>query len=135
MFSVAINVKGRTDMKRIISILIIINVILFIGCTSKEDSEINSLPAKQQKAVKNSIEFIKNSSFSSKNSIDTGIIKVENAKEDTWKWVCTKDSPISDNAVDTTDWIITLGSTADHSFAIIICDSNTSEVLGYMPIK
>jgi hypothetical protein len=49
--------------------------------------------------------------------------------------VRSKDSKVENNAVDSTDLIITIGDTSNHDFAIIVCDSNTYEVIGYIPIE
>ena len=90
---------------------------------------------RQKKAVDNSIEFIKNSSFTAKERIDTDIVKVENATDNTWKSVWHEDKPAEENAVDSTDWVITIGDMSNHDFAIIVCDSDTCEVIGHIPIE
>jgi len=105
---------------------------MFVGC----ESNISSLSGEEQNVVKNSIEFIKKSSFTSKIRIDTNIIKIENATKDTWEIVLTKDDcKIEEEAVDSTDWVITIGDTSEHDFAVIVCDSSTHAVIGYIPIK
>ena len=127
---------SHENLKRLLLVLIILlNVFLFVGCASKENSKISSLPVKQQKAVENSIKFIKSSSFTYRDSIDTNIFEIGNPNENTWKNVWSKDALVGENAVDTTDWVITIGSTSGHNFAVIVCDCSTSEVIGYMPIK
>ena len=37
--------------------------------------------------------------------------------------------------LDDTDWAVTLGDTSGHDFAILLCDSETLAVLGYVPIE
>ena len=119
-------------MKRIfIPLIILLNITLFTGCNSKT----STLSAEEQKAVNNSIKFIKDSSFTSKNRIDTDIIEINNATKNTWKSVVSGDSRAKENATDSTDWIITIGDTTHHDFAIIVCDSSTYEVIGFIPIK
>ena len=119
---------GNLIMKRLlVTFLILLSVILFVGCGSKG----SSLSTEQRKAVDNCIEFINNSSFTSKDRIDTDIIKIENATANTWKYAWYEDSPIKDNAIDLADWVITIGDTSFHDFAIIICDSDTYKVIGY----
>jgi len=112
---------GKIRLKKVLITIIILFNIIFVGC----ESNISSLSGEQQNAVKNSIEFIKKSSFASKSRIDTNIIKIENATEDTK----------IEEAVDSTDWVITIGDTSEHDFAVIVCDSSTHEVIGYIPIK
>lgn len=123
---------GNIIMKRLLITLIIIFNIIFVGC----ESNLNSLSIEEQKAVNNSIEFIKQSSFDSKDKINTRIIEIENATEVTWDVVFTKENTkVKEKAVDTTDWVVTIGNTSKHDFAVIVCDSSTQEVIGYIPIK
>jgi len=118
-------------MKRVlITFLILINVILFAGCGLRG----SSLTKEQRKAVDNCIEFINNSSFTQKDRIDTDIIKIENATENTWKYARYENSSRKKNDVDLTDWVITIGDTSFHDFAVIICESDTYKVIGYTPI-
>lgn len=103
---------------------------VLVGCTTDQDS----LLSKQQKAVNNSIAYIKNSSFSSKDSINTKVISISLATESTWRSVWDKDSIVDESAIDSTDWVITIGESSGHDFAIIVCDSENSKVIGYKPI-
>jgi hypothetical protein len=123
---------GNIIMKKLLIAFIVLLNIIFVGC----ESNISSLSVEEKKVVKNSIEFIKQSSFASKNNINTNIIKVESATEDTWDIVLARDhTKKEEKAVDSTDWVITIGNTSNHDFAVIVCDSSTHEVIGYIPIK
>ncbi|MEG0775489.1 hypothetical protein [Clostridium sp.] len=137
-------------MKKYLTItLILLMLFTLFGCNSTKGSvsseqqkgslstqqQKGSLSAEQQKAVNNSINYIKNSSFTAKDRINTNIITIKNADEKTWEFVYSQNSKVDKNSVDSTDWIITIGDTSDHDFAIIVCDSITYEVIGYMPIK
>ncbi|WP_128426689.1 hypothetical protein [Gudongella oleilytica] len=127
-------------------VFIILCTLLFtVGCSSVDDNDIPTLVAdsnneislspEQQKAVNNSINFIKNSEFASKDRIDTNIITIENADEKTWEFVHLVNSKADENSVDSTDWIITIGERSGHDFARIVCDSDSFEVIGYIPIE
>lgn len=110
-----------------------------VGCSAKKasietDPQI-SLSSEQQEAVENSIAYIKNSELASKDKIDTSLIKIDTAEENTWQSVYTDSGKAEESAVDTTDWIITLGDRSGFDFAVIVCDSTTSEVIGYMPME
>ena len=119
-------------MKRLlITVLAILTGISFVGCDSKE----SSLSAGQRKAVDNSLEYIGNPPFTSMGRIDTDIIKIENATENTWKSVWYENSQIKENGIDLNDWVITIGDTSFHNFACIVCDSNTYKVIGFIPIE
>lgn len=116
-------------------------LILFtlVGCSGKKASIETppqiSLSSEQQKAVQNSIEYIKNSEFTSKDRIDTSLIQIDTAEENTWQFVYTDSGKAEESTVDTTDWIITLGDRSGFDFAVIVCDSTTTQVIGYMPIE
>ena len=127
-------------------ISIILCTLLFtLGCSSVDNNDVSTLEAdtnneislssEQQKAVNNSIDFIENSEFASKDRIDTKIITIKNADEKTWEFVYLENSKADKNSVDSTDWIITIGDRSGHDFARIVCDSDTFEVIGYMPIE
>ena len=110
-----------------------------VGCSAKKasietDPQI-SLSSEQQEAVENSIAYIKNSELASKDKIDTSLIKIDTAEENTWQSVYTNSGKAEESTVDTTDWIITLGDRSGFDFAVIVCDSTTSEVIGYMPME
>ncbi len=120
-------------MKRYFIILIMIYMIVTLSsCNSK----VKSLFGEQQKAIDNSIEYIKNSSFRFKENINYDIVKIELAKENTWEMVRHPDYNINKNMVDTTDLIITIGDmNSFHNYAIIVCDSTTYKVIGNIPIE
>lgn len=150
---VLILVKGQKlnkNVKTLVFILLIIalSVIMFqaimaIAFGSKQppalpvpnSNNVSLLSPEQQKAVNNSLNYIKNSPFAAKDRINTNIIEITSANEKTWESVWSKDSKVENNAVDSTDWIITIGDISNHDFAIIVCDSNTCEVIGHIPIK
>jgi hypothetical protein len=111
--------------------IVLVSVISFLGCSSGA----SSLTDGQKKAVQNSITYIKNSEFTNKNSINTKIIKIENITEEYRGEVFSYGSKVDKSKVDLNDWVITIGSiTGGHNFAKIVCDSNTYEVIGYIPI-
>ena len=119
-------------MKRLFVIFLSILIgIAFVGCDSKG----SSLSAGQRKAVDNSMEFIIHSPFNTKDRIDTDIIKIENATENTWKSAWYDGAQIKENGIDLTDWVITIGDTSYHDFACIVCDSSTYKVIGYIPTE
>ena len=130
--------------KRLISI-ILCTLLFTVGCSSGDSNDVLTLEAdsnneislssEQQKAVNNSIDFIENSEFASKDRIDSKIISIKNADEKTWEFVYLENSKADKNSVDSTDWIITIGDRSGHDFARIVCDSDTFEVIGYMPIE
>lgn len=132
---------------KIIKLISIILCTLFLtmGCSSVDNNDVStfeddlnneiSLSSEQQKAVNNSINYIENSEFTSKDHIDTNIITIENADEKTWEFVYLENGKADKNSIDSTDWIITIGDRSGHDFARIVCDSDTFEVIGYMPIE
>lgn len=122
---------GDKNMKKLMLTLLVLCIIIsFSGC----DLQGGSLSAEQQKAVDNSIQFINNFSFAPKRYIDTSIVKIKNVTDDIRNSVFYEDKKIEKNAIGLTDWVITIGDTSDHAFANIVCDSDTFEVIGYIPI-
>lgn len=122
----------------IITIILVVSFSMF-GCESNKTSlspeQQISLSTEQQNAVNNSIIYIKNSEFASKDRVDTNVVTIETADEKTWESVHSDNSKADKNSVDSTDWIITIGDRSGHDFARIVCDSGTLEVIGYMPIE
>ena len=84
--------NGRIFMKKywIIPLALLI-LFTLVGCAPKkitiETPTQISLSSEQQKAVQNSIEYIKNSELASKDKIDTSLIKIDTAEENTWQSV------------------------------------------------
>ncbi len=119
-------------MKRLyITILVVLVAISFVVCNSRE----SFFSSQKQKAVKNCIEYIQNSSMEWKDHIDTNIINIKNATDTTWRYIQCKDGRIEEDKIDITDWVITIGDTSDHCYATLVCDSSTCEVIGYKIMK
>jgi hypothetical protein len=89
----------------------------------------------KQKAVANSIGYIKNSPYTEKNDINIDEVNIRNANDNTWKSVFTEKGSLNENIVDSTDWVITIGNTSAYKFAVIVCDSKTGEAIGHIPIE
>lgn len=69
-------------MRRIIKIpLLLLLIISFYGCSF----EGNSFSEDQEKAISNSIDFINDSSFTTRERFDTDKIKIENPTDNTSK--------------------------------------------------
>ena len=118
-------------MKRLTLLLFVICLSLSLnGCNSQD----GTLSEKQKKAVDNCIEYIINSLFTAKKGIDTSIIKIDSVTNDTWKSTWSGNN-IEESIIELSDWIITIGDTSEHQFAILVCDSDTSEVIGHIPIE
>ena len=125
--------------------IILCTLLFTVGCSSVDDNDAPnlvadsnneiSLSSEQQKAVQNSIDFIENSEFTSKDRIDPNIVTIQNADERTWELVYLENGKADEHAVDATDWIITIGDRSGHDFARIVCDRDTFEVIGYIPIE
>lgn len=118
---------------------IALDKIFLVGTTANDKKQIwpskgDSLYAKQQKAIASSLEFIGNSSLAARGHINTDIIKIENATDKTWEAVMYKGKQVEQKSIDLSDWVITIGDTSYFDFAIIVSDSYTSEVIGYIPI-
>ena len=95
----------------------------------------NSFSGKQNIAVANSIDFIYDSDYSMKDKIDTSVIKIENAADDTWKYVKNKSGyPVTKAEIDVSDWTITIGGSSFQYHEIIVCDSTSCSVIGYIPL-
>jgi hypothetical protein len=119
-------------MKRLFLTFLILLIVNFsIGCNSKE----NLYSKGQKEAINNCIEYINNSAFTSKANIDTNIVKFDNATNNSWESVWYEGEQVDSNVIDSSDWIITIGDTSGIDFNIFVCDSDTNEVLGYIPIE
>ena len=64
--------------------------------------------------------------------MDTALISVARVTEgDLAAAVCDDESAA---LLDGGDWAVTLGDTVGHDYAVLLCDSETLAVLGYVPI-
>ncbi len=119
--------------KIIITCSILLIVMLLGGCTETK----NNVSKEQQDALNNCIEYIKNSSFDSKDRIDISVVSVKVLTEDMEDSVWVVVDRIEDyfEVEQPEHWVFTIGDTSGHDFAIMVCNSETSDVIGYIPIS
>ncbi len=101
------------------------------GCSAQQ----STMSATQKKAVENSLVYISESDFSFKDRINKKKFEIRSVTSGELQFVWNDDLQMEESALDTSDWVITIGDTSGHDFAVMICDSRTSEVLGYIPIE
>ena len=76
--------------------------------------------------------WLADSAFDQKDRVDTTLVFVAPVTEgDLAAAVCDGESAA---LLDGTDWAVTLGDTIGHDYAVLLCDSETLAVLGYVPI-
>ena len=76
--------------------------------------------------------WLADSTFDQKDRVDTTLVSVAKVTEgDLAAAVCDDESAA---LLDGTDWAVTLGDTTGHDYAVLLCDSETLAVLGYVPI-
>ena len=76
--------------------------------------------------------WLADSTFDQKDRVDTALVSVVQVTEgDLAAAVCDGESAA---LLDGTDWAVTLGDTIGHDYAVLLCDSETLAVLGYVPI-
>ncbi len=72
------------------------------------------------------------SAFEQKDRVDTTLVSIAQVTEgELTAAVCDDENAA---LMDGTDWAVTLGDTSGHDYAILLCDSETLAVLGYVPI-
>ena len=77
--------------------------------------------------------WLADSTFDQKDRVDTALVSVVQVTEgDLASAVCDSESAA---LLDGTDWAVTLGDTSGHDYAVLLCDSETLAVLGYVPIE
>lgn len=73
------------------------------------------------------------STLDQKDRVDTTLVSVAPVTQgDLAAAVCDEESAA---LLDGTDWTVTLGDTSGHDYAVLLCDSETLAVLGYVPIE
>ena len=78
--------------------------------------------------------WLENSALEQRDRVDTGLVSVATITQgDLAAAVC--DDAEGQALLDGTDWAVTLGDTSGHDFVVLLCDSQTLEVLGYVPIE
>ena len=78
--------------------------------------------------------WLENSALEQRDRVDTGLVSVAPITQgDLAAAVC--DDAEGQALLDGTDWAVTLGDTSGHDFVVLLCDSQTLEVLGYVPIE
>lgn len=78
--------------------------------------------------------WLENSALEQRDRVDTGLVSVATITQgDLAAAVC--DDAEGQALLDGTDWAVTLGDTSGHDFVVLLCDSQTLEVLGYVPAE
>ena len=118
-------------MKRIIAAALL----LMLAAALLPDCDRN-IPEHQREAYENCLEYLKNSSHMRKDHINIKIVTIETLEEEQKRSV-----DIVVNGVENyfgreqpEHWLFTIGDTSGHDFAMIVCNSETSEVIGNIPI-
>ncbi len=122
--------KGR-KMIRKAAVAMLFAALVLSGCSAQQ----STMSATQKKAVENSLVYISESDFSFKDRINKKKFEIRSVTSGELQFVWNDDLQMEESALDTSDWVITIGDTSGHDFAVMICDSRTSEVLGYIPIE
>lgn len=117
--------------KSLMLISFLVSTLLLAGC--EESNNLLSEEFKSDKAYKNCIEYINNSSFTLWKNINPTIVRSEKMTDSNKETVIIDKG--KETLLDTSDLIYIIGDTSEHDFAIIVCDSDTKEVIGYIPTK
>ena len=117
-------------MKKCIAILLLMALFAFTlaGCAN--------VPEHQREAYENCVAYIKNSSFSRKDFINTTIVRIETLKEEQKDAVWVEVNGVENyfGQEQPEHWLFTIGDTSGHDFAMLVCNSETDSVIGYIPI-
>lgn len=76
--------------------------------------------------------WLADSTFDQKDRVDTALISVVQVTEGGLAAAVCDDESAA--LLDGGDWAVTLGDTVGHDYAVLLCDSETLAVLGYVPI-
>lgn len=79
----------------------------------------------------NCIAWLAGASLEQKDRVDTTLVSIVRITEGDLAAVCDDESAA---LLDAADWAVTLGDTSGHDYVILLCDSETLAVLGYVPI-
>lgn len=73
------------------------------------------------------------STFEQKDRVDTALVSIAQVTEGELAAAVSDEESAA--LLDGTDWAVTLGDTSGHDYAVLLCDSETLSVLGYVPIE
>ena len=76
--------------------------------------------------------WLADSTFDQKDRVDTALISVVQVTEGGLAAAVCDDESAA--LLDGGDWAVTLGDTVGHDYAVLLCDSETLAVLGYVPL-
>lgn len=87
---------------------------------------------KNEQKYQNCLKYIENSSFESWKTINIDIVESQKINETVKEYVSIEKG--KELLLDSSDLIYTIGDTYAHNFANIVCDNETNEVIGYIPV-
>ncbi|WP_040198137.1 hypothetical protein [Candidatus Soleaferrea massiliensis] len=105
------------------------------GCAEKEAYPTGgtSVPEKQQTALENCLEYIQNASFEGKDTLDTEKATFQHLTPELIQevWIDVEGIP----ELDENDYLFTIGDTSTGNYMMIVCESDSNEVIGYIPVS
>lgn len=93
-----------------------------------------SLEDELQEAYLNCLKYISNSSFDRKSHIKANIVSVSDLIKELYDSVWSTDGDEEILDINTNYLLFTIGDTSGHDFSKLVCDSETNDVIGYIPI-
>lgn len=121
--------------KLFIVISLLVSIMMLASCEEKPvlNESFKSEGLENDQGYQNCLEYINNSSFESWKNIDKNIVKSQKVTEVVEEYVSIEKG--KEDLLDSSDLIYEIGDTSGHNFANIVCDSETNEVIGYIPIE
>lgn len=124
-------------MKRILTCILAAALLCaaLTGCTGEEASPAGgtSVPEEQQTALKNCLAYIENASFDGKDTLDTEKAAFQHLTQEMIQdvWIDVEGIP----ELDENDYVFTIGDTSTGNYMMIVCESDSNEVIGYIPVS
>ncbi len=120
-----------TRLKAGVAVVLVVTLLLGMRLFGQQ-----KLPPEQQNAFNNCLEYIRQSSFDSKHAIDTKAVKARPLPEEPQDFVRIKANGPADSFARQPQrhWLFTIGKTDEHNFAQLVCESETEQAIGYIPV-
>jgi len=86
-------------------------------------------------AVEKSIEYVMESPWENRLRIDFSKVDIGKIPSELYDSLWTHDGPVVLASIDSSDFLVELGSSDGHDFAGLIFDKEKGEIIGYLPIQ
>lgn len=125
-------------MKKLVLAISLFFCLLLYSCSKnyvESDIESGKVDDDLQEAYLNCLKYISNSSFDRKSHMKANLVSVNDLTKEMYDSVWSTDGDVEILDINKNYLLFTIGDTSGNDFSKLVCDNETNDVIGYIPIE